>query len=144
MTTTLQQALLKAGLINKEQLKKAETDKKQARRPPAPERPRSPSPQHPRGARPPGKTFVKEDKKTPGFIEGKHHHHMRTQCDACHKTSPDVEYYEHKNRSLECCWLCVRCADAHNISDDYRQTVQSQHAQAGRFRREYGATKIFK
>lgn len=108
MTQTLQQALIKAGLVSKEKLKKAES------------------------------------KRKPGFIEGKHHHHIRTECEACGKSSPDVEYYEHKNRSLDKKWLCVKCADTYNISDDFRQTVQSQHAKSGLFRRQYGATKVFK
>jgi hypothetical protein len=130
MTQTLQQALLKAGLVSKEKLKKVEEEKKKAARP-----------HHDKGGQ--GKS-QQAQKKSVGFIEGKHHHHIRTECEACGKTLPDVEYYEHKNKSLDKCWLCVRCADAYNILDEYRQTVQSQHAKSGLFRREYGATKVFK
>ena len=114
MTQTLQQALIKAGLVSKEKLKKAEEEKK------------------------------KRTKKSVGFIEGKHHHHIRTACEACGKSSPDGDYSEHKNRNLDKKWLCVKCADTHNISDEFRQTVQSQHAKSGLFRRQYGRTKIFK
>lgn len=117
---------MKAGLVSKEKLKKAEEEKRAAQRP--------------KKHQPEART----SKKAVGFIEGKHHHHIRTECEACHKSSPDVEYYQHRNKSFEKYWLCVRCADAHNISDEFRQTVQSQHAKSGRFRREYGATKVFK
>ncbi len=134
---------MKAGLVSQEQLKKSEADKKraerEARRPPEPKQAHKGSSKPVRRERP-----QPPPKKSVGFIEGKHHHHIRTECDACKKSSPDVEYYEHKNRSLEKNWLCVRCADAHNISDEFRQTVQSQFAKTGRFLREYGATKVFK
>ncbi len=120
MTTTLQEALIKAGVVSKEKARE-EARKKSV-------------PRHSRN----------EPKKTAGFIEGKHQHHLRTDCAACKKNSPDVEYYEHRNRSLEAKWLCVTCADQHNILDESRQTMQSQHAQSKRFRRQYGATKIFK
>lgn len=79
-----------------------------------------------------------------GFIEGMHHHHLRTQCEACEKSSPDVEYYEHRNRALDKYWLCVRCADTNNILDEFRQTMQSSQSQKGLFQRGYGPTKIFR
>lgn len=177
MTQTLQEALLKAGLINQEKLKKSEDEKKALLR--AQRHGQRPQPPRPSGSQRPQKEMVPEAKVPPsqsqppvkpsiskprpkpeattrpkeapakkpgsvGFIEGKHLHHIRTDCEACRKSSPDVEYYQHKNRSFEKYWLCVRCADAHNISDDFRQTVQSQHAKSGLFRREYGATKIFR
>ncbi len=75
--------------------------------------------------------------------EGKHSHHVRTECECCKKSGPDVEYYEHKNRSLNVRWLCVKCADSYNIPDACRLTEQSQFAKNGRFLREYGATKVF-
>lgn len=124
MTQTLQEALLKAGLVSKEKLKKAETEKKRSAPPPR----REPPPA----------------KKSLGFIEGKHHHHLRTDCEACRKNSPDVEYYQHADKRLQKYWLCVRCADDHSIPDTTRMTMQSQHAQSGLFRRNYGATKVFK
>ncbi len=126
MTQTLQQALLKAGLVSKEKLAKTEEGKKRERH----------------LARKEG--GAKGADKSVGFLEGKHHHHIRTECEACGKGSPDVEYYAHRNKSLDKFWLCVRCADHYSISDEHRQTVQSQHAKSGRFRREYGATKVFK
>ncbi len=179
MTQTLQDALLKAGLISQEKLKKAEIDKKAAQR--AARRPDQPSHMHGpqgQGRRPDAKphftkpvdtkpVFTKpvdtkphftkpvapkppvrqprpEEIKGPGFIEGKHHHHSRTDCEACGHSSPDVEYYEHKNRSLNKYWLCVKCADTHNIHDDFRQTMQSPQAMRGLFQRNYGPTKIFR
>ncbi len=151
MTQTLQQALLKAGLISEDKLKKAEADKKAAQRAakmgaaasrPSQTQATKPSSPHQRPSRLPAPREAPQ-KKSPGFIEGKHLHHIRTLCDACGRSSPDVEYYEHKNRSLEKYWLCVRCADDNNILDQFRQTVQSSHAIKGVFRRNYGPTKVF-
>lgn len=132
MTTTLQQALIKAGLA-KEKLPEKRPEKPKTMLKPggAPKRPPLPP------VRPPAAP-------KPGFIEGKHHHHLRTLCDACKKSGPDVEYYEHRNRSVDAKWLCVKCADTYNIPDTCRETMQSQFAIAGRFIRNYGATKIFK
>ena len=125
MATSLQEALLKAGLVSKEKLAKTESQKKQGvvrrkGRPPEPK------------------------KKSVGFLEGKHLHHVRTECELCQKTEPDVEYYEHNKKSLSVKWLCVTCADNQNILDDCRQTVQSEHAMRKVFRRRYGPTKVFK
>ena len=125
MTTTLQEALIKAGLVKREKVEEARRGK--------------PSPKGRGGHRPPQQT----EKKSVGFLEGKHHHHIRAACESCEKTSPDVEYYEHRNQVLPK-WLCVECADRSQIEDKFRQTVQSQHAQSGRFRRQYGPTKLFK
>jgi hypothetical protein len=162
MTQTLQQALLKAGLVSQEKLKKAEADKKAAQRahreprpemrhearPPArPEKrqePRPPASRPPLKAPPAPRPEVVPPKKSVGFIEGKHHHHIRTNCEACGRSSPDVEYYEHKNRALDKYWLCVRCADDNNILDEFRQTMQSSQSQKGLFQRGYGPTKIFR
>jgi len=173
MTQTLQQALLKAGLISQEKLKKAEADKKSAQRAhreqqrdsrqdprqnPRPQQARPaqnqehrqepkrnpPPPPRPAVKAPPPRPEVAPPKKSVGFIEGKHHHHIRTDCEACGRSSPDVEYYEHRNRALDKYWLCVRCADNNNILDEFRQTMQSSQAQKGIFQRGYGPTKIFK
>ena len=127
MTTTLQEALLKAGLISKEKLERKESrnkgrfKKSEASPRPAMRREESPSVLH----------------------EGKHEHHLRTACEACKKTSPDVEYYDHKNRLLSVKWLCIKCADHYKIDDRVRMTQQSQFAGNGMFQREYGATKVF-
>ncbi|MDO8644233.1 MAG: hypothetical protein Q7S00_04605 [bacterium] len=125
MATSLQEALLKSGLVNKEKLAKAKSQKKEGivRR---------------RGERPEPK------KKSVGFLEGKHLHHVRTECELCKKAEPDVEYYEHNKKSLSVKWLCVNCADNQNILDDCRQTVQSEQAMRKMFRRRYGPTKVFK
>ncbi len=117
MTQTLQEALLKAGLV-----KKSEAPKKKV----LSSKPSAPA-------------------KKPGFLEGKHHHHLRTECEVCSKNLPDVEYYEHANKILgPKKWLCVTCADNNNILDNCRQTIQSQHSQSRVFRRQYGPTKVFK
>lgn len=158
MTQTLQDALLKAGLVTQDKLKKAEAEKRAAKfahkspaAPPPPPRnthsvniaKSSPKPVPARPVRPQIKRVAPET-KGPGFLEHKHIHHLRTECESCQKTSPDVEYYEHPNRSFQYYWLCVKCADDHSILDQYRQTKQSQHAMSGFFRRNYGPTKIFK
>ncbi len=123
MTTTLQEALLKAGLVKNKDLPDKRAEKKGFLK------------------KGPKKPFKQEK---PGFLEGKHHHHIRTECDACNKSGPDVEYYEHTNRMLTVKWLCLRCADPHKIHDNSRQTMQSQFASSGKFLREYGPTKVFK
>lgn len=177
MTQTLQDALLKAGLVTKEKLQRAEADKKAAKRaaqmaqrpqpqghqqrpqgqhrPPAPpvatksaapaqtQIPQAPKPAQ-RPQRPPVRPQEAPQKKSVGFVEGKHLHHIRTHCDACGRSSPDVEYYEHKNRALDKYWLCVKCADDNSILDDFRETMQSSHAIKGVFRRNYGPTKPFR
>ncbi len=156
MTQTLQDALLKAGLVTAEKLKRAEQDKKAAQRahakPPIPvATPRPAAKPMAAGAKPelkprPKPSFSRPfpEKKGPGFLEHKHLHHLRTDCESCKKSSPDVEYYEHPNKSFQYYWLCVKCADDHSILDQYRQTKQSQHAMSGIFRRNYGPTKIFR
>ncbi|QQR80572.1 MAG: hypothetical protein IPJ69_15005 [Deltaproteobacteria bacterium] len=173
MTQTLQDALLKAGLVTAEKLKRAQQDQKAAQRahqrPPIPTAsPRFQKPvsqgrteeggQNTKPSTPPASakrpdfkprpkpTFSRPapETKGPGFLEHKHIHHLRTDCDSCQRSSPDVEYYEHPNKSFQHYWLCVRCADEHNILDQFRQTKQSQHAMSGIFRRNYGPTKIFR
>lgn len=125
MAQTLQEALLKAGLVTKEKL----DQKNRPRRPHHAQRPRHvPAPPPPVSSR----------------EEQIHEHHLRTECEACKKSGPDVEFYEHSNRMLNVKWLCIKCADTHRISDERRQTQQSQFARSGRFLREYGATKIFR
>lgn len=123
MTTTLQEALLKAGLVKNKNLPEKKAEKKGVLK------------------KGPPQAFKQEK---PGFLEGKHHHHIRTECDACNRSGPDVEYYEHNNRMLTAKWLCLRCADTHKIHDNSRQTMQSQFASSGKFLREYGPTKVFK
>ncbi|GEM_PF-1245900 len=152
MTQTLQEALLKAGLVSKEKLQKAASEKKMAeRREREAAKPQSPKPSlkpqvvplkqsSQRFERKAAAQPAETKRKSLGFIEGKHHHHLRTDCEACEKSSPDVEYYQHPNRSFPHYWLCVRCADEHNILDDFRQTKQSQHSMSGAFRRNYGRT----
>ncbi|MDO8461758.1 MAG: hypothetical protein Q7S98_02740 [Deltaproteobacteria bacterium] len=125
---SLKEALLKAGLVTAEKLKKAEEAKRKPqasfRKPVQQKKPSTPPP-------------------PPKPVEKVHEHHLRTFCEHCKKSSPDVEYYQHTNKSLKHYWLCVKCADEHSISDHCRQTHQSGQAQMGLFRREYGATKVF-
>ncbi|NBX76897.1 MAG: hypothetical protein EBQ92_10120 [Proteobacteria bacterium] len=72
-----------------------------------------------------------------------HQHHHRTECEACNKTAPDVERYEHRNRLLDVQWLCLVCADQYKISDDFRRTSQSSFSKRGVFTRTYGHTRKF-
>lgn len=71
------------------------------------------------------------------------HHGHRTFCEVCNRTLPDVEFYKHRNPTINANWICVQCADQHCISDDFRQTNQSEHSRQRIFRREYGRTKRF-
>jgi hypothetical protein len=114
MSSSLKEALIKAGVVSKDSI---DRDKEKARK-------------------------AKIEKKGP-LQHGVHAHHIRTDCGHCHKSSPDVEYYEHSNRSIEAKWLCSTCADKAWIKDETRQTNQSSQAMSGKFRREFGATKLF-
>ncbi len=70
--------------------------------------------------------------------------HIRIVCEACGKTAPDVERYDHRNRLIQGKeWLCIPCADQYQIPDDCRQTNQSTQARQGMFIRQYGRTKKF-
>ncbi|MBF0493384.1 MAG: hypothetical protein HQM15_11480 [Deltaproteobacteria bacterium] len=119
MTTTLQEALLKAGLAKSKSLPDQKDKKKTILKS---------GEQRPAQAR-----FDNREDKAP----------IRTFCEACKRSGPDIELYEHQNRLISAKWICVRCADTHNIHDNTRQTHQSQHAKNGMFRREYGPTKVF-
>ena len=137
---TLQEELLKTGLITQDRIKRLKEDekKKKVAARIAAEKARAPKPARPK--------IVARPKKVPPpprAPEKVHEHHLRTFCDACGKTSPDVEYYQHTNRRLDKYWLCVRCADENNILDETRQTHQSPQAQKKLFLRGYGATKVF-
>jgi hypothetical protein len=114
MANSLKDALVKAGVVKKDSV---DLEKDKARR-------------------------EKIQSKGPSQ-EGIHAHHIRTDCAHCGKSASDVEYYEHFNRSIEAKWLCMVCADKGWIKDECRQTNQSSHAKAGKFRREFGATKRF-
>jgi len=114
MANSLKDALMQAGLVDKDQ---PERDKEKKRR----------------------ENIQKKGPEQTGI----HTHHIRTDCDQCKNCSPDVEFYEHRNRQLTAKWLCVECADKFSISDDFRQTKQSSHAKSGMFRRFYGHTKRF-
>lgn len=114
MSNSLKDAMLKAGLVSKE---KVEKDKAKDQR-------------------------KKLNKKGPQQ-SGVHKHHIHTDCGVCKRPAPDVEYYEHRNRSVDAKWLCLECADRLSIHDDFRQTNQSQQAMSNRFLRQYGPTKKF-
>lgn len=67
---------------------------------------------------------------------------IRIVCEACEKSAPDVERYVHRNRLIEGKeWLCLRCADEYQISDEFRTTAQSTQSKQGLFIRQYGRTK---
>ena len=114
MSNSMKDALIKAGVISKDSI---DREKEKERR-------------------------TKIEKKGPAQ-HGIHAHHIRTDCGHCKKGAPDVEFYEHTNRSVEAKWLCIPCADKLWIKDECRQTNQSSYAKAGTFRRFFGATKKF-
>jgi len=69
---------------------------------------------------------------------------IRIVCEACEKSAPDVERYQHKNRLISGKeWLCIPCADEYQIDDECRLTHQSTQARQGMFTRRYGRTKRF-
>jgi hypothetical protein len=132
MASSLQEALLKAGMVTQKKIEQAAAAKKSFSRPPPRKKGSAPR------RRPP------PVRQAPGFIEHKNIQHIRTDCEACKKSAPDVEYYEHTNKRLSVKWLCVNCADNNNIMDDCRQTMQSEQSMRKVFTRRYGKTKIFK
>ena len=71
------------------------------------------------------------------------HQMTRSFCDNCEKGYPDVEFYKHRNPTLEAKWLCCECADKFSIPDDVRESNQSDFSKKGTFRRQYGRTKRF-
>ena len=85
----------------------------------------------------------KKKKKPANGNTKKHDHHLRTECELCRKSAPDVERYEHTNRSIDANWLCIPCADRLSISDECRQTNQSDFAMKKTFARQFGRTKQF-
>ena len=72
-----------------------------------------------------------------------HEHHHRSECELCRKNAPDVERYDHTNRSIDAQWLCIPCADRLMIPDSCRQTTQSDFSMRKMFSRQYGRTKQF-
>lgn len=84
---------------------------------------------------------LKSKKKPKAKQTKRHDHHHRTECELCHKTAPDVERYEHTNRSTDAKWLCIPCADRLQIDDNCRQTAESDFSMRKMFRRQYGRTK---
>lgn len=71
------------------------------------------------------------------------HQEERNFCDHCETIQPDVEFYKHRNPTVDAQWLCARCADLNCIPDDSRQTQQSNFSKMRRFRREFGSMKKF-
>lgn len=72
-----------------------------------------------------------------------HDHHFRTECELCRKSAPDIERYDHTNKSIDATWLCIPCADRLQIADSCRQTAQSDFSMRKMFARQYGRTKKF-
>ena len=71
------------------------------------------------------------------------HQQERNFCEVCNRTLPDVEMYKHRNPVVNASWICLQCADKNMISDDFRETNQSEYSRKGIFRREFGRTKRF-
>ncbi len=88
------------------------------------------------------KTKVKERKRKHVTLDKERKgHEIRTQCAHCDEFAPNVERYEHRNRAITAQWLCVKCVDMNNISDDFRMTAQSPDSRSGMFNRQYGHTR---
>ncbi len=123
---SLRDALEKAGLKGSPKQRKSKGPKKKPQRkgPPPPKPAAKPRKQHN-----PGNSI--------------HDHHMRSVCEHCHKTSPDVEYYNHELKSVSARWICIPCADDLKIHDDCRTTAQSDFSLRKTFRRLYGPTRRF-
>jgi len=68
------------------------------------------------------------------------HQTQRNFCEECQQIQPDVELYFHRNPTTQAEWICVRCADRLKISDNFRQTAQSDTSIRKMFRREHGQT----
>lgn len=112
----LKYALIKAGLAKKE----------------FPDKKKEEVRLRPQKSKAPKKEFKKYDE-----------HQIRTICEVCNNTTPDVEYYRHNNRLIVKRWLCIKCADDAKIADDLRETNQSSYSRTGRFHRMWGKTKQF-
>jgi hypothetical protein len=83
------------------------------------------------------KKRVKDKQKVEKFQE------QRNFCEHCSAIWPDVEKYNHRKPHIEANWLCSKCADENQISDETRITNQSDFAKNNTFRREFGMTKKF-
>lgn len=70
------------------------------------------------------------------------HQETRNFCEVCDLIQPDVERFKHRNPTIDAEWICSACVDRNQIDDKFRVTHQSDFAKAGRYRREYGATRV--
>lgn len=70
------------------------------------------------------------------------HSHQATRnfCEVCDRTQPDVEYFKHRNPTVQANWICISCADKNEIPDSTRTTAQSDMSKKKMFRRSFGAT----
>ncbi len=91
------------------------------------------------------KPVVKKKTTTTRGPRKKVHTHQshQTVCGNCNKSTPDVEFYNHRSKITRARWLCVICADENSISDETRETNQSEYSRKNIFRREFGRTKRF-
>ena len=71
------------------------------------------------------------------------HQRARTFCEVCELDHGDVEFYKHRNPTIDARWICLGCADKHMIDDQFRTTRQSELSTKSTFKRFYGATKTF-
>ena len=71
------------------------------------------------------------------------HQRTRTFCEVCELDHGDVEFYKHRNPTIDARWICLGCADKNMIDDQFRTTRQSELSIKGTFKRFYGATKTF-
>ncbi len=115
MGTSLKDALMKAGV---------KTSKMENMRPKV-----SPTPNNK------GQPVIGKEKR-----EILKHQEQRNFCEVCEQICPDVEFYKHKNPTIDAEWICLRCADRNSIPDKFRTSAQSDVAKKGMFRREFGET----
>ena len=92
-----------------------------------------------------GKVKERQPRKQDKLSKEDEGHKIRVQCEVCNSFTNDIEFYNHRDRRIDNQrWLCIKCADEHQIGDDLRDTHQSPNARNGSFRRQYGRTRQFK
>src|SRR3989344_5783360 len=91
--------------------------------------------------KPPKAQNEREQIKKKQVTEAIIHQEQRNFCEECQQVRPDVELYHHRNPTTEAEWICVKCADQLKITDNFRQTAQSDTSIRKMFRREHGATR---
>ncbi len=131
--SSLKDALLKAGF------KPAKAQNERPKTPPAAAR-KIPSSGRNYEPKPPPAPPMREYIPVPKKIHS--HQATRNFCEVCDRTQPDVEYFKHRNPTVQANWICISCADKNEIPDSTRTTAQSDMAKKKMFRRSFGATNM--